>query len=611
MDEGTLKTVVEYRDVWQRIRSGQASALEEVGLRNKLIRLGAKLEAGVIQKIESGLYDRLDPEEGDILFLSANPIGTTPLALQKEADTIGTELKSGTHPLTVLPRLAGVNDLGKSILQLKPRIVHFSGHGSRAGDFALEQTDGTAFEVTGGAVAGLMVEQSWNLDLVFLNACWSEEAAAPFQTTADWIIGTDAAIGDEEAIQFSAGFYRGLAHGKQVPEAFNWAVGEMKLRRLDASNFKLLRGNKPLKASDKVVSPEFRTEVERTAQSTRSTETPAAESTDREAKSYPLWFGTDRTPLNSQDLSKGFGSERDQRVWLGTVKVTIPESHRIGEVGSSWLKRLITGDDRLKIERETLGILTAEAFWDGLRNQIAEHVFSGESDPAAMVYVHGYNVSFDEAAIRAAQIGCDLNLPGPMAFYSWPSKGTLTGYMADSNTVLGSAKHFTDFLRAFIVEVAPHVKKIHLLAHSMGNRIALDAAQELNRELGKPVFDQIILAAADVDRMRFEQLCGAYKQIAKRTTLYISDKDRALMASEIFNDSDRAGYFDPVTIVEGIDTVRAHRISQGLLGHGYYSEARELLNDIHQLLRWNAHPKDRSTIVKVAIQGKMCWELMA
>jgi esterase/lipase superfamily enzyme len=38
--------------------------------------------------------------------------------------------------------------------------------------------------------------------------------------------------------------------------------------------------------------------------------------------------------------------------------------------------------------------------------------------------VHGYNVSFDDAALRTAQLAYDLTFDCPAAFFSWPSKGT-------------------------------------------------------------------------------------------------------------------------------------------------------------------------------------------
>ena len=196
-----------------------------------------------------------------------------------------------------------------------------------------------------------------------------------------------------------------------------------------------------------------------------------------------------------------------------------------------------------------------------------------------------------------------------MALYSWPSKGNLSGYFADSNTVLGSVPFLVEFLRGFYEKLNESVSKVHLVAHSMGNRVVLDAINELNREFDSPIFDQVILAAADVDQQTFIQKAAAYREIAKRTTLYISNKDKALMLSEFGNSANRAGYFDPVTLFDGIDTIRTNKVSQGFLGHGYYADSRALLTDIHQLMQWNAEPAKRATIRKVSEASGLNWEL--
>jgi len=68
--------------------------------------------------------------------------------------------------------------------------------------------------------------------------------------------------------------------------------------------------------------------------------------------------------------------------------------------------------------------------------------------PHALLFIHGYNVDFEGAAIRAAQIGCDLKVPGVTAFFSWPSRGSLVSYPADEATIEASEGAITDFTSA-------------------------------------------------------------------------------------------------------------------------------------------------------------------
>ncbi len=315
------------------------------------------------------------------------------------------------------------------------------------------------------------------------------------------------------------------------------------------------------------------------------------EETRKEVPAYPLFFGTNRVPLDPRNLSKGFGNERGDLL-LGTCQVTVPLSHKIGSTGSSFWHRLITPkDDRLRLDPASLKLLAKEAYWQALREELAGHD-TGERD--ALVFLHGFNVSFEEAALRAAQIGFDLQVPGIMAFYSWPSRGKIAGYTADEATIEASEKHITEFLKTFTRESG--AERVHVIAHSMGNRGLLRAMQRILAQAeaaGTKPFGQILLAAPDVDCDLFRELATAYTQIAERTTLYVSAKDRALASSTLFHDGDRAGYTPPMMVIPGIDTVEVTKIDLSMLGHGYMAAAREVLTDMHSLLRHNAAPGKR------------------
>jgi esterase/lipase superfamily enzyme len=80
----------------------------------------------------------------------------------------------------------------------------------------------------------------------------------------------------------------------------------------------------------------------------------------------------------------------------------------------------------------------------------------------------------------------------------------------------------------------------------MGNRGLLRAVQRIISQvqtITNIVFGQIILAAPDVDIDLFKELAKGYGQLAERTTLYISSKDKALATSGFIYQHDRAGFF--------------------------------------------------------------------
>jgi esterase/lipase superfamily enzyme len=241
-----------------------------------------------------------------------------------------------------------------------------------------------------------------------------------------------------------------------------------------------------------------------------------------------VWYGTNRRRYDASDLTKGYSAKRDSKVHYGSCRVYIPEAHKIGSLGSRWWKRVITrSDDRLKLRK--IKETDSTSFWHQIAFRLSR---LSVAERHAVIFVHGYNVSFHDAALRAAQIGFDLSVKGTMAFFSWPSQGSLGGYMADSATIEASEQDITNFMTDFVIHSG--AEAVHVIAHSMGNRGVLRAvnriAQRAQQRSGVP-FGQVILAAADVDSDTFRQLCGAYAQVARRTTLYVSERDRAVEAS--------------------------------------------------------------------------------
>jgi esterase/lipase superfamily enzyme len=130
----------------------------------------------------------------------------------------------------------------------------------------------------------------------------------------------------------------------------------------------------------------------------------------------------------------------------------------------------------------------------------------------------------------------------------------------------------------------------------MGNRGLLRAIQRLTSQAAATAgvrFGQVFLAAPDLDVDLFRNLGALYPQVAERTTLNVSARDRALEASHWIHRFDRVGYAPPVTVVDGIDTVEVTGLDLSILGHGYFAEAHGVLYDMHQLLRQNATPRSR------------------
>lgn len=305
---------------------------------------------------------------------------------------------------------------------------------------------------------------------------------------------------------------------------------------------------------------------------------------------YRVWFGTNRQK-ERQNGNVIFGSERADQITYGHCDVTVPKYHQIGSLGDPWWRRFprFWQNNRLRIA--DLHALAETAFFYKLRSFLEE---LPDNERILLIFLHGFNVSFDHAAKRAAQLGVDLGIRGATAFFSWPSKGSLYKYHVDEASIEASERHISQFLLEMSERSGAH--GIHLIAHSMGNRGLLRAFHRLTRQTKERIGDslkQVILAAPDIDEELFRDLSDVYHSMATRTTMYVSSKDLALHSSGIIHDHPRAGYTPPVTVVEGVDTVEVSNIDLTYLGHGYVADAWPVLADMHNVMASDTGPNRR------------------
>ena len=329
---------------------------------------------------------------------------------------------------------------------------------------------------------------------------------------------------------------------------------------------------------------------------------------EKGTREYVVWFGTDRRPVDPSNLSEGFSGERGDRVHFGTCRVAIPKSHRFGSVGASWWKRWLrlSSDEPLKITSRTCQ--PVGAFWASLAAEFAKY----PDQRQALIFLHGYRNTFDHAAIRTAQIGFDLKLPGVAAFFSWASAGSTAGYTTDEASIEASEPTIAAFLTDFIAQSG--ADRIHLIAHSMGNRGLLRAMQRIVGRLPDDAgirFGQVILAAPDVDAAVFGDLAQNIVNRCVRATLYVSPHDRAVMASGWIHTYPRAGLTPPVTIVPGIDTIEIPRLDlMDPTWHSYFAEAEGLLHDMFTLIQTNRGPSDRQRLDAArTLTGECYWTM--
>jgi esterase/lipase superfamily enzyme len=284
-------------------------------------------------------------------------------------------------------------------------------------------------------------------------------------------------------------------------------------------------------------------------------------------------------------LGPVYGGGRSNRVEMGVCQVTIPDVHQAGELEAPTLFRLEVQEDLQKhIVLRSVRRLESDLFFSRLDDELQSQ---GNN---ILVFVHGYNVSFEDAARRTAQIASDLKFAGAPVFYSWPSQADWWMYRTDEKNV----KLSVDPLKKFLLDIAQRsgADTINLVAHSMGNRALTAALKEIDvvATEQEQLFNQVILAAPDIDADVFKrQIAPAIVTKANHITLYASSKDLALVASRTFHNGDpRAGDAgDDLVVVPGIDTIDVSSGDSSLIGHSYYGDSVSVLRDIEHLLHGN------------------------
>jgi hypothetical protein len=169
-----------------------------------------------------------------ILLLSANPLGTNSLALKDEQRAIERELgangRTASYRVEVV-RAVSATELSELLLRHRPRIVHFSGHGSPKGNIYLEGDRQESKEVTPQSLAALFSIID-GTQAVVLNACYSALQAEALAKRVPHVIGMVHEIGDDASLRFSEGFYRGLAFGLDFDKAFGLGCAQIDLAGL-------------------------------------------------------------------------------------------------------------------------------------------------------------------------------------------------------------------------------------------------------------------------------------------------------------------------------------------------------------------------------------------
>ncbi|MCH2093828.1 MAG: alpha/beta hydrolase [Rhodobacteraceae bacterium] len=329
--------------------------------------------------------------------------------------------------------------------------------------------------------------------------------------------------------------------------------------------------------------------------------------TPRAHTEVDLFYATDRARSGRSDPAEFYSGARGSGLELGVVTVTIPEGHRPGVMEQPSIWRLEFSDNPAR------HMVLNKIDPMGPRDYFGRMARALDQAPRreVFVYVHGFNITFEQGARRASQLAYDIDFDGVPVLYSWPSRGTVMGYVADSAAVRLSARRLTRFLTDLRARTG--AQTVHLIAHSMGAQ-ALAEAMELiafqQQERQPPIFDQVLFAAPDIDAGLFSAMLPVIRPLAKRVTLYASETDWALQASRrLHGDAARAGLGGQATMVHpAMDSVDMSVLGEDMLAHNYFADGSSALADIMTLFWRNLDPSRRCGMSQAPATDRIYWE---
>lgn len=255
-----------------------------------------------------------------------------------------------------------------------------------------------------------------------------------------------------------------------------------------------------------------------------------------DATKVVVLVSTTRAP--SPDRSILFSGERGA-VSEAAITVSIPpdEAREVGQV--QWPRQIPPNPAAEFAVLDVLPLVAKArtAAW------IRTH---GIQSRRALVFVHGFNTSFERSLIWFAQIAHDAGADAMPVLFSWPSRASLFEYSYDRE----SAAFSRDALERLLKELAASaaIDEITILAHSMGAWVTTETLRQMSIRDGRiaPKIQTVVLASPDIDLDVFRSQLQGMGSSRPQFFVFVSRRDRALRLSRrIAGNIDRLGSVDP------------------------------------------------------------------
>jgi esterase/lipase superfamily enzyme len=266
-----------------------------------------------------------------------------------------------------------------------------------------------------------------------------------------------------------------------------------------------------------------------------------------------LLIATTRKPVNGGRAKPWFGPGRASTMSIVRAKLVPPDDNRFSLAGVGLV------DWRL----DTVTPVS---------ESIADLVAQGNGGDT-LIYVHGFNQTFEAAALDAARLSDAVKFRGRTMLFSWPSKADLFDYAYDRESAMFSRDDFERVLSAIVS--TPGAARVHIVAHSMGTMLTLEGLRQLYGHYGDTVTSRIgavVFASPDIDMDVFSSGIRRIGPLSGKITVIASTNDRALaLSARIAGGMTRVGAAEKAAIEKlGVRVIDASDSGWGIINHDLF-----------------------------------------
>ena len=273
-----------------------------------------------------------------------------------------------------------------------------------------------------------------------------------------------------------------------------------------------------------------------------------------------LLVATTRKRVNGGRAKPWFGPERASTMTVARAKLVPPDDGRFT------LAAVGLDDWRLDEVEPVSG-------------EVSDLLAQAGGGPDVLIYVHGFNQTFETAALDATHLSDGIKFRGQTMVFSWPSKAGLFDYAYDRESAMWSRDDFERVLRSIVT--TPSAGRVHIVAHSMGTMLTLESLRQLHARYGDTVADRIgavVFAAPDIDMDVFSSAINRIGLLASKITVITATNDRALaLSGQIAGGMTRVGAAEKAAIERlGVRVIDASEAGWGIINHDLFLSNEEV-----------------------------------